>query len=124
MSDNNSSVEASNPVLGSLKVSGANVNNILTTFSFLGIAFLSWIAWNHNVDAKDNEKGVVIVLKESNKAQTEALKSSNEATNKILEKMNDTQQRTVEALREANCLLALPQDRRTNASEFCKRIAR
>ncbi len=53
MPDDTNSVEASNPILGSLKVSGANVNNIVSVFGFIGIAFLCWVTWNHEVAAKD-----------------------------------------------------------------------
>ena len=100
----------------------------LYSFPFLTKMFvmhrLAFVAWNHSVDAKDADKSVILILKENNKVVAETLKESTERTNKILEKMNDTQQRTVEAIRESNCLLGLPQERRANAAEFCKRISR
>ena len=123
MSDT-SSVEATNPILGSLKVSGANLNTIASVFSFFGVVFLCWVTWQHQVEAKDAERSLIIVMKENAKTTADALKESTAAQNRILEKMSDQAQRQVEAQRETNCLLGIPQDRRTNAVELCKRIAR
>jgi hypothetical protein len=82
------------------------------------------VLWAHNAGAGDTEKTIAIVMKESNKAIVEVLKESNAQTQKVLEKINDQAQKQAEAQRETNCLLSLPQDRRTNAAEICKRIAR
>lgn len=117
-------VEVENPILGKLKVSGATVNTIFTVFGSILLVLLCWVAWNHQVDAKDNDKSVIVILKENNKVVAEALRDNNAATNKILEKMSEQQQKTVEAIRESNCLLGLPQERRANSAEFCKRISR
>lgn len=117
-------VEASNPILGNLKVSGANVNNIFTVIGFVLLVLLCWVTWQHHVDAKDADKSVITILKENNKATAEALKESTASQNRILEKMSEQQQRTVEAIREGNCLLGQPQDRRAQNAEFCKRISR
>ena len=124
MADDLNSVEATNPILGSLKVSGATVNTIFTVFGFCLLVILCWVTWNHQVDAKDMDKSIVQVLKDNNKATAEALKETSDKQNKILEKMSEQQQRTVEALRETNCLLGLPQERRANQAEWCKRISR
>ena len=124
MSESTQTVEATNPILGSLKVSGATVNTIFTVFGFVLLVLLAWIAWNHQVEAKDNDKAIVQILKENNALTAAALKETTEKQNRILEKMSDQQQKTVEALRETNCLLGLPQDRRANSAEFCKRISR
>jgi len=105
------SVEATNPILGSLKVSGSNVNTIFTVAGFGLLMFLSFVIWNHHVEARDNDKNVAAVLKENNKIIADALKENTEKQNKILEKMSDQQQKTVDAIRESNCLLGLPQER-------------
>ncbi len=124
MADDLQSVEATNPILGSLKVSGATVNTIFTVFGFCGIVIIAMVTWGHQVDAKDNAKSVVEVLKESSKATAEVLKESTAAQNKILEKMAEQQQKTVEAIRESNCLLGIPPERRSQSAEWCKRLSR
>jgi proteasome assembly chaperone (PAC2) family protein len=119
-----SSAEITNPILGSLKVSGQNVNTIFTVFGFVVLVLLAIVTWNHQVEAKDADKSIISVLKENNKVVADALKDSNERTNKILEKMTEQQQRMIEGQREANCLLGIPPERRANSGEWCKRISR
>lgn len=124
MADDQHSVEATNPILGSLKVSGANVNTIFTIFSFVLILGAFMVLWNHQVEAKDNIKDVAQVLKESNKDIAVALKESNAAVTEAIKQMAREQQRANEIGREQTCLLTLPPDRRTNAGDFCKRLSR
>lgn len=123
-SDDRQSVEATNPILGSLKVSGANVNTIFTVFTFIIVLFMAPVVWNHNVDAKDNGKEVAAALKESNKEIAQAMKENNAAVTEAIKQMAVEQRRANEIGREQTCLLTLPPDRRTNAGEFCKRLSR
>ena len=123
-SDDQQSVELSNPIFGSAKVSGATVNTIFTVFIFVLCMFMSFVIWNHDVVAKDTGKEVATVLKESNKEIAQALKESNAAVTDAIKQMTREQQRANEIGREQTCLLTLPPDRRTNAGEFCKRLSR
>ena len=123
-SDERQSVDIANPILGSLKVSGANVNTIFTMFSFALIMFISFVVWNHQVEAKDTNKEVAQALKDSNKEIAHALKESQAAIAEAMRQMAKEQQRANEIGREQTCLLTLPPDRRTNAGEFCKRLSR
>ena len=124
MTEEKQSVEASNPILGSLKVSGATVNTIFTIFGFVVLIFIAQIVWQHHADAKDNDKATVAALKENNKAIVDAMKENNHAVAEAIKQMAIEQRRSNEIGREQTCLLTLPPDRRTNAGDFCKRLSR
>ena len=94
-SDDRQTVEASNPILGSLKVSSANLNTLFTVLGFVMTCLIAWVLYTHTSDAKDATKELATALREQ----------------------------TV-AAREQNCLISLPQERREQNSELCKRIAR
>lgn len=134
-SDDRHSVDVSNPLLGSLKVSGANVNTLFTIAGFILICILSVVLFTHQTEAKDNNKALAQVLKEanqevaqalkdSNKEVAQALKDSNAAVTDAIKQMAIEQRRANEIGREQTCLLTLPPDRRTNAGDFCKRLSR
>ena len=123
-SDDRQSVELTNPIFGSAKVSGATVNTIFTVFSFVLIMGISFVVWNHHAEAKDSGKEVAAALKESNKEIATALKDSNAVVTEAIKQMAREQQRANEIGREQTCLLTLPPDRRTNAGDFCKRLSR
>lgn len=95
MADENQTIEASNPVIGSLKVTSANLNTLFTILGFVVMVLVAWVLYNHTTDAKDASKELATVMKEM----------------------------TI-AAREQNCLISLPQDRREQNAELCKRIAR
>ena len=123
-SDDRQSVELTNPIFGSAKVSGATVNTIFTVFGFVLLMFCSFVLWNHQVEAKDGGKEVAQVLKESNKEVANALKENNAVVVEAIKQMAIEQRRANELAREQTCLLTLPPDRRTNAGDFCKRLSR
>lgn len=124
MAEPTQSVEASNPILGSLKVSGPNLNMFFTVGGFFGTCFLIWLVNTHTVDAKDNGKEVAQALKESNREMIQAMKDSNAAVADAMKQVAKEQRRSNELAREQTCLITLPPDRRTNAGEFCKRLSR
>ena len=95
MADEQQSIEATNPVLGSLKVSSSNLNTLFTILGFILTALIAWVLYNHTNDSKAASKELAGVMKEM----------------------------TV-AAREQNCLISLPQDRREQNAELCKRISR
>jgi hypothetical protein len=101
----------------------ANVRNVksLNTFATLigvaiGIAVLIFVV-THSVDAKDNGKEIAKILKESGKEVTATLKESQKELSTVLRELG-------QATREQNCLLSLPQEKRTENVELCKRISR
>ncbi len=118
------SVELTNPIFGSAKVSGATVNTIFSVFGFVLLMFCAFVLWNHQVEAKDGGKEVAAALKESNKEIAQALKENNAAVTEAIKQMAAEQKRANEIGREQTCLLTLPPDRRTNAGDFCKRLSR
>ena len=94
-SDDRATVEATNPVLGSFKVSSANLNTLFTVLGFILTALIAWTLYNHSSDTKDASKELATALREQ-----------------------------TQAAREQNCLISLPQERREQNSEICKRISR
>lgn len=111
------SVEVTNPIFGSAKVSGSNVSLILGVGTFIMVAILAWIFNAHAGDSKDSSKEVAKELKESNEKVAAAMKESNKELGMILKEL-------AQSTREQNCLLSLPQERRAANSEICKRISR
>lgn len=114
--------EASNPVLGSLKVSSANMNTLFTIFSFVLMVLMAWTLWAHDREAKADGGAVANVLKQSNESIAAALRESNQNTMKAIDKLTDAQERTARAQDKTNCLLAIPPDSRARAEELCERI--
>ena len=87
--------EASSPILGNLKVSSANLNTLFTILGFIITCLIAWVLFTHSNDTKDASKELAIAMREQ-----------------------------TQAAREQNCLISLPQERREQNSELCKRIAR
>lgn len=50
--------------------------------------------------------------------------ASSKELSQVMKEMTAAQIKGVEAQRELNCLISLPQERRENSIEFCRRIAR
>ena len=109
------SVEA-DTAIGKFKVTGANLNNLATFASLVGVVLLCWVVWGHAGDAKDSAKAVAAELRDANKEVAQALKESNREISQVLKEMS-------RATREQNCLLSLPQDQRQKNAELCKRIS-
>ena len=94
-SDDRQTVEASNPILGSLKVSSANLNTLFTVLGFIVTCLVAYVLFSHTGETKEASKELAAALREQ----------------------------TV-AAREQTCIISLPQERREQNSELCKRIAR
>ena len=108
-------VEADTAV-GKFKISGANLNNLATFATLIGVVLLCWVVWVHAGDAKEGAKAIAAELKEANKAVAQELKESNKEVTQILKEM-------ARATREQNCLLSLPLDQRQKNAELCRRIS-
>lgn len=124
MANGDQNVEVSNPILGSFKVSGQNLNTIFTVFGFIILVLVAWVLWSHHADAKDNEKNFAVVLKESNKVIADALKENNATIVRTLDKMTEEQRKSTDAIREIACLSDPAMRNRQDARDFCKRISR
>jgi hypothetical protein len=109
--------EVSNPILGNLKVSSANLNNIITLLSFVLIVLLCWVLWQHEVSAQAADKSGVAAIVKSNQDVAQALKDFGTGTTEALKDLTVAQRKT-------NCLLAIPPDQRNNADAICDRILR
>lgn len=125
MPDDTQSVDVSNPILGSLKVSGATVNTIFTVFGFVVTSLIAWVLWTHHADAKDLGRTVAQELKEANKEIAQTLKESQKDVKETNRDVSKALQDLAQAMREQNCLAQFPtpQERAQNA-ELCKRISR
>lgn len=124
MADEQHSVEATNPILGSLKVSGANVNTIFTVAGFILTCLIGWALFTHQTEAKDSGKEVAAALKESNREMAQALKDSNKDVAEAIKQMAAEQRKANEIGKEQTCLLRLPTNARVNAEDFCRRMSR
>ena len=82
-----------------VKVTG---NDILTTAGVAILVLLGYVLWEHKEDTKITHGAFVGAVKEMTGAQRES----------------------IQVQREMNCIIALPQDRRENSVEFCRRITK
>lgn len=110
-------VEASNPTLGSFKVSGANLNTLFTLMGFILMCVIAFVVWTHTEDARAGGKAVAHELKEANKEVASTLKESNKEVSRVL---NDL----ARAMREQNCLAQFPTPQlKAQNADLCKRIS-
>lgn len=118
MSDDSQSIQASNPILGSIKINSANMNTLATVATLIVVGVMSWVLFSHAGDAKESGKAVAQELKEANKEVAAALKESNKEVAKVLNEL-------AAAMREQNCLSSFPTPaERAKNAELCKRISR
>ena len=94
-SDDRATVEASNPLIGSLKVSSASLNTLFTVLGFMLTCLIAFVLYNHSTETKDASKELAQALREQ-----------------------------TQAAREQTCIISMPQERREQNSELCKRISR
>ena len=95
--------------------------------SLLGTAvgvLMVYMLWEHKVEAADGARAAAQVMKEASKENAQAIKESQQAATEAMKALTIEQRRGNEAMREVACLLAMPQDRRQNNQEICKRISR
>lgn len=110
-------IEASNPTLGSFKVSSANLNSLFTVLCFALLCLIGWVLYAHAGDTKENGGAVAKELKEANKEVAAALKDSNKEVSKVLSEL-------AQAMRERNCLDSFQQEKRLENAERCRQISR
>ncbi len=78
-----------------LSVKVGSLNTLATVLTLIMVSLIGWILFTHSADARDGTKEHVGALKEM-----------------------------VTVQREANCLNSIPNDRKPDSAEFCKRISR
>lgn len=118
MDGNGESVEATNPILGTLKVSGQSITLLICVVILIIVSVIAWVLNAHAGDAKDAGVSVARELKEANKEVAQTLKESNKEISKVLNEL-------AAAMREQNCLaqFSTAEEKSKNA-ELCKRISR
>jgi len=94
-----------------------SLNTLATVASLIVMILVSYMLFMHATEAKDNTKEIATILKESNKEVSTVLRESNKELGQILKELS-------QATREQNCLLSLPQEKRAENIELCKRISR
>jgi type VI protein secretion system component VasK len=114
------SVEA-DTILGKYKVTGANVNTLITILGFVMICLIAWTLYAHTADAKEGDKETAKALRESNAEVAKALRESNKEVYDVMKDM-------ARAVKEQNCWREM-QALRNNAPltqreiDSCKRLA-
>lgn len=113
------------PAGGTVRAKGYRLMDMVCLGGFIMMMATTYLVWEHKAQAGEGEKATAAILKESNKAFADAIKETTRDTNAVIKEMAQEQRRMTEVIRESNCLLALPQDRRNaNAAEICRRLAR
>lgn len=116
MPDIPETVEA-DTAIGKFKISSANLNNLLTVFTTISVVLLCWMVYAHAGDARETGKVVAQELKEANKEVATTLKDSHKELTKVLGDL-------AQSIREQNCLLSFPPEKRVENAELCKRLSR
>lgn len=111
-----STIEA-DTALGKFKVSSANLNTIMSIFSFVITCLIAWVLWTHNGDARETSRDVAAQLSTANKEIAVTLKDANKELAGALKEMS-------QATREQNCLLSLPIANREQNAETCRRLSK
>ena len=108
-----------------------SLNTVVTILNFFAFCVLAVFIYFADVNAQKNNgndsaehKAIVEAIQKANLNMVQAIKESQAVNSLVLEKISTQAARQEQATRETNCLLALPQDRRTNAAEACRRKAR
>lgn len=114
---NGETIEASNPTLGSFKISSTSLSALFTLLSFVLTCLIGWVLYAHAGDAKETGKIVAQELKEANKEVASSLKESNKEIAKALADL-------AQAMRERNCLDSFPLEKRERNAERCKLLSR
>lgn len=120
----NKELDVTLPGGAAIRTKGYRLMDIVALTSVLAIGYVAVLTHGHTADAKDEGKTIAKALAESNAAVASALKESNASTVDAIKQLAGEQRKTTRVLLEMNCLMGLPPDRRVNAADFCKRIAR
>lgn len=108
-----------------VKIRGSDIlTTVIGMLLGAGISGLGALFYFHDVAAKDNAVVVAKALKETTDENKKALSEANERLVRALDNLTTEVKRGNESSREQACLLGLPQDRRVNSIDFCKRMAR
>lgn len=118
-----------------MRARGYRMLDLLWFLLAIGVAYCSFTLWQREAQAQtekaaiakalvDSNSSVATALKESNAAMVGAIKEANENTVKALNANTAEQKRSTKALREMACLIDPAMQRRNDARDFCKRLAR
>lgn len=110
------SVEVKTPFFSG-KVSSANLSTIFMGCTLLVVCLTGYALIVHAADTKEVSSKVAADLVTGNKAVADALRDSNKDVAAALKEQT-------QAIRENTCVITLPQDRREQNSDICKRISR
>lgn len=94
-----------------------SLNTLATIATLIVVCLIGYMVFTHTADAKDNGKEIAAELKAQNKETAAILKDANRELSEVLKEL-------ARAAREQNCLLSLPQEKRIENVEICKRISR
>ena len=108
-----------------------SLNTIVTCLNFFAFCVLAVFIYFADVNAQKNNgndtvehKAIVHSIEKSSAAMVQAIKELQAVQSTAASRQDALSEKQAAAQRETNCLLSLPQDRRVNAAEACRRIAR
>lgn len=107
-----------------VRTKGYRLTDLIWLPMGLGIAYACMSLYNHEATAQSDKAMLANTLKESNGQIAQALKESNLRTAEAIERMAVEQKRATSAMREVACLSDPVMRNRSDAREFCKRMAR
>ena len=115
----------------SLKVAGQEVNlrnvkslnTIATLITMFGVGLLAMVVYNHDSVAQTAQKNVVEATKEANQSIVKALKELNDQNVAALKELTVEQKRATFQLTVSNCMNESAMKNRSDARQFCERIA-
>ena len=117
MSEEQKSVEISNPTLGSIKIFGMDPTILFTVFSLITTTAMLMFLYSHDSNAGKELAGVAQSLKESNKEVANVLKEQSKETTQILREI-------ARATRESNCLAEFETARlKAQNRDLCRRLS-
>lgn len=109
-------LEAKTP-LGWFKLTVQEIQTILGVSLLVVNCMIYYVLWIHALDARDYGKQTALDTKENNKEIAAALRESNKEFIKVLQEL-------IQVTREQTCLLSLPQNRRPQDADICKKLSR
>ncbi len=112
----NETVEA-DTVLGKFKLSSGSLNTLLTTLLLVVCCLIYYSVWIHTVDARSENIQVAQDLKQTNKELAVALREANTDQTNAMKEMT-------KAIREQTCLISMPEGKRTDNVDLCRRLSR
>lgn len=108
-----------------IKIRGSDIlTTVIGMILAAGLTALLLITLDARAQAASRDATTAAMLEKTQDKVAVAMEKSQKGVADAILKLADEQRRSTEATKEGNCLLALPQDKRVNSAEICKRTSR